>query len=60
MGGWIVVGAAALLTGAWTGCRWLRRRNDQVLCHERFEDWLREEQARRRANGLDADVPAGL
>ncbi len=46
MAGWIVVGAAAALAGAAMGRRWMRHRRDQVLCHQRFEDWLREEQAR--------------
>lgn len=47
MTGWIVLGAAVAVAGAAAGCQWLRRRRDRVLCHERFEDWLREEQARR-------------
>ncbi len=59
MSGWVVVGMAGVLAGAFAGCRWVRRRNDRVLCHQRFEDWLREEQARRRARGLDAEVPSG-
>ncbi len=57
MSGWVAMGVAAALAGAWAGCQWVRRRNDRVLCHQRFEDWLREEQARRRAHGLDADLP---
>jgi hypothetical protein len=41
------MGAAAAVAGTTAGCRWVRRRNDRALCHQRFEDWLREEQARR-------------
>ncbi len=59
MSGWLAMGVAAVLVGAAAGCRWVRRRNDRVLCHERFEDWLSEEQARHRARGPDAGMSSG-
>jgi hypothetical protein len=45
--GWFVTGSAVVLVGLAAGCEWARRRHDRVLCRQRFEDWLREEQQRR-------------